>query len=144
LKGELIVDERIRQDGRIIDGTKRQREARGFGRLTLCRSTTYIARCTCLACAVNSFPDDDMNDPTITCPQCRTEIKLTESLAAPLLESTRQQYEKRLLQSEAEIAKREAEIKDREAAVVKAKEAIGDQVAEKLKTERVKIAAEEA
>ena len=26
-----------------------------------------------------------MIEPTITCPNCRTEIKLTESLAAPLL-----------------------------------------------------------
>ena len=32
-----------------------------------------------------------MTDPTITCPKCHAEIKLTESLAAPLLESTRQQ-----------------------------------------------------
>jgi hypothetical protein len=37
-----------------------------------------------------------MNDPTITCPNCKTEIRLTESLAAPLIESTRRQYEKRI------------------------------------------------
>ncbi len=36
-----------------------------------------------------------MTDPTSICPNCETEIKLTESLAAPLLESTRRQYEKR-------------------------------------------------
>jgi len=30
-----------------------------------------------------------MTEPTIICPNCRTEIKLTESLAAPLLEATR-------------------------------------------------------
>jgi hypothetical protein len=29
-----------------------------------------------------------MSDQTITCPNCKTEIKLTESLAAPLLEAT--------------------------------------------------------
>ena len=34
-----------------------------------------------------------MIDPTITCPKCKTEIKLTESLAAPLIESTRLQYQ---------------------------------------------------
>jgi len=28
-----------------------------------------------------------MTEPTITCPNCKTEIKLTESLAAPLIES---------------------------------------------------------
>jgi len=28
-------------------------------------------------------------EPTITCPKCKTEIKLTESLAAPRVESIR-------------------------------------------------------
>lgn len=30
-----------------------------------------------------------MTKPTIICPNCKTEIKLTESLAAPLIEATR-------------------------------------------------------
>ena len=85
-----------------------------------------------------------MTDPTITCPNCRTEIKLTESLAAPLLESTRQQYEKRISDKEVEVAKREAAIKVQQAAVAQAKDAIDEQVAEKLKAERTVIAAEEA
>lgn len=33
-----------------------------------------------------------MTEPTITCPNCKTEIKLTESLAAPLIESIRRGY----------------------------------------------------
>lgn len=33
-----------------------------------------------------------MADPTITCPNCKTEIKLTESLVAPLIETTRCEY----------------------------------------------------
>jgi len=37
-----------------------------------------------------------MSEPTITCPSCKTEMKLTESLAASLLESTRRDYESRL------------------------------------------------
>ena len=41
-----------------------------------------------------------MSEPTIICPSCKTEIKLTESLAAPLLESTRRDYEKRLAQKD--------------------------------------------
>ena len=44
-----------------------------------------------------------MNDPIITCPKCKTEIKLTESLAAPLLESVRQQYENRLSEKDVEF-----------------------------------------
>ena len=37
-----------------------------------------------------------MTEPTITCPNCKTEIKLTESLAGPLLAATRLQFEKQL------------------------------------------------
>jgi hypothetical protein len=85
-----------------------------------------------------------MIDPTITCPNCRTEIKLTESLAAPLIESTRLQYEKRIADKDADVAKRESAIKDQQAAIAKAKDSIDEQVAEKLKTERSVIAAEEA
>lgn len=48
-----------------------------------------------------------MSDPTtIICPNCRTEIKLTESLAAPLIESTRRQFEEELRQKDSEIEKR--------------------------------------
>jgi len=78
-----------------------------------------------------------MTEPTITCPKCSTVIKLTESLAAPLVESTRRQFEERLKQQQREIEMREA-------AVRKQQEAIEDQVAAKLKTERAAIAATEA
>lgn len=37
-----------------------------------------------------------MNDPIITCPKCAHEIKLTESLAAPMLEDARKQFAKQL------------------------------------------------
>lgn len=85
-----------------------------------------------------------MTEPTITCPSCKTEIKLTESLAAPLIEATKRDYELRLLQKEAESAKREAGIRERETALSKAKEALEEQVAEKLKVECTRIAAEES
>ena len=45
-----------------------------------------------------------MAEPTITCPNCKTEIKLTESLAAPLLEATRIDFEKRLRQKDTDLA----------------------------------------
>ena len=76
-------------------------------------------------------------EPTITCPKCKAEIKLTESLAAPLLEATKKEFEQRLAAKDADMTKREAAVQEREAAV-------GQQVAEKLKQERVKIAADEA
>jgi len=85
-----------------------------------------------------------MTDPTITCPNCKTEIKLTESLAAPLIESTRLEYDKRIANKDAEVAKRETAIKDQQAAIAKARETIEEEVAEKLKAGRKTIAAEEA
>ena len=85
-----------------------------------------------------------MTEPTITCPKCKNEIKLTESLAAPLIESTRREFEKELAQKEADIAKRETSIREREETLSKAKESIDDQVAEKLRQERPKIVENEA
>lgn len=84
-----------------------------------------------------------MSEPTIICPKCKNEIKLTESLAAPLIESTKRDYEARLVQKDTAMAVREKELKDREEAIAKAREAIDAQVTEKLKAERAKIAAEE-
>ncbi len=78
-----------------------------------------------------------MNEPTIVCPSCKSEIKLTESLAAPLIEATRRQYEQK-------IATKEAEVTKREAALDKAKEALDEQVAAKVESERERIGAEEA
>src|SRR5579864_8989969 len=85
-----------------------------------------------------------MIDPTITCPNCKTEIKLTESLAAPLIESIRTQYEERIAAQETAVATREAVVRDQLAEVAKAKETVDEQVAQKLKEEREGIAAEEA
>lgn len=87
---------------------------------------------------------DAMTDPTITCPNCGNAIKLTESLAAPLIATTRQQFEKKIADKDAEFAKRESAIKDQQAAIEKAKETIAEEVAEKLKAERTIIAAEES
>ncbi len=85
-----------------------------------------------------------MTEPTITCPNCKTEIKLTESLAAPLIEATRRDYEQRLAKKDVDIATRETLLREHEEAVAKAKETIDDQVAEKLQQERAKIAIDEA
>jgi hypothetical protein len=48
-----------------------------------------------------------MTEPTITCPNCKKEIKLNESLAAPLIEATRKQFEQQLAKKESDIAQRE-------------------------------------
>jgi hypothetical protein len=85
-----------------------------------------------------------MAEATITCPSCKTEIKLTESLAAPLLAATRSYYERQLAQKESDVSKREAAVREQRAEIAKAKDALEEQVAAKLAAERHKIAAEEA
>ena len=85
-----------------------------------------------------------MNEPVIQCPSCSTEIKLTESLAAPLIEQTRRQFERTLAAKDAEVAKREAALKTREGELAAAKASVDEQVAAKVKAERAAIAAEEA
>jgi hypothetical protein len=44
-----------------------------------------------------------MAEPTVVCPNCRTEIRLTESLAAPLIAATRAQFELQLSQKDAHM-----------------------------------------
>ena len=89
-----------------------------------------------------------MTEPTIICPKCKTEIKLTESLVAPLIESTRNQYEELLSQKDSDVAKREQDIRDKEKHLadekIKLDEQVANQVAEQLKKDRSRIAGEEA
>lgn len=85
-----------------------------------------------------------MTEPIITCPNCKSEIKLNESLAAPLLEATRKQFQQQMAEKDRNIAERESAIKKQHEDLLKAREAIDEQVSEKLKTERAAIAIEEA
>ena len=89
-----------------------------------------------------------MTEPTIICPNCKSEIKLTESLAAPLIESTRKQFEQQLAQKDSDIAKREQAMRDKEKQLADAKNKLDEQVAgqveEQLKKDRARITAEEA
>ncbi len=85
-----------------------------------------------------------MMEPTISCPNCKAEIRLTESLAAPLIEATRRDYEQRLAQKDTNIARRESALREREEALSKARSSLDAEVSEKLKEERAKIVADEA
>jgi hypothetical protein len=85
-----------------------------------------------------------VTEPTITCPNCRTRIPLTESLAAPVIQATEKRYEALLAQKNREIADRETVLQEREASLAREKAAIDAKVADKLAAERKRIAAEEA
>ena len=89
-----------------------------------------------------------MTEPAITCPNCKTEIRLTESLAAPLIETTRRQFQQQLAQKDDEIANREQGIleKERQLTIAKNKldEQVASQVEDQLKIDRARITAEES
>lgn len=89
-----------------------------------------------------------MDEPIIVCPNCKTEIKLTESLAAPLLDATRKQYEAKIAEKDQDIVKREKATREKEKELSEARnkldDEIADQVAEQLKKDRARIMAEEA
>lgn len=84
-----------------------------------------------------------MNESTIVCPQCSAEIPLTASLAAPLIEATKQGYEKRLADVQRSITERESALKNAEAAVDAARAELDAEVATRVAAERTKIADEE-
>ena len=85
-----------------------------------------------------------MSDPIISCPKCGTDIKLNESLAGPLIEATKREFEAKLAERDAAIDKREAEVRRQQVDVATAKANIDDQVASKLNEARKQIADDEA
>lgn len=89
-----------------------------------------------------------MTEPTLTCPHCQGEIRLTESLAAPLLAATRRDFEQKLARKDADVAQRVLELGQREQQIAESRRTletqVADQVAARLTTERAHLIAEEA
>lgn len=71
-------------------------------------------------------------EPIIHCPHCQAEIKLTESLAEPLLRSKEQEF-KRL----------ESDLREREASLQRQRDHMEQEVTSRLAVERKKVADEE-
>ena len=84
-----------------------------------------------------------MSGPQIACPNCNASIRLTDSLAAPLIAKTRKQFEQQLVRKEADFAKRELVLSKTRKDLAKAREAIDDEVAERLQLERASISESE-
>jgi hypothetical protein len=87
---------------------------------------------------------ESVTDPQIICPHCRTEIKLTESLAAPMIAAARKQFEAQLAAKEADFGRREAHLRQTQDDLAKARETLDEQVATKVSAERATIAEAEA
>jgi hypothetical protein len=89
-----------------------------------------------------------MTEPIITCPHCHGEIRLTESLAAPLITATRKEFERQLLQKDNEIARREQGIRQKESEIIEARRGLENQIATRVEAqltiERNRLMAEES
>lgn len=83
-------------------------------------------------------------EPTLHCPNCNHEIRLTESLAAPLLEQTRRRFQEQLAGKDAEVARKTEALRLEREQLTKDREAVEDQVAKRLTAERERIVASEA
>jgi hypothetical protein len=85
-----------------------------------------------------------MLDPIVICPKCKTEIRLTESLAAPLIDATREEFEHKLRDKDAEIRGRDEIVQTAKAELEKARRDIDVQIADQLAIERLSIRTEES
>ena len=85
-----------------------------------------------------------MTEPRIVCPKCNTSMKLTESLAAPLIAKARKQVEQQLAEKEQEFAKREVNLRKSQKAIAQARQSMDTEIAKRLQTERTAIAESEA
>ena len=79
-------------------------------------------------CRTSHLRAISMSEPTIVCPSCKTEIKLTESLVAPIIESLRREFQQKIAQKEVDVAQRETRIKEQREALALAKDSIDDEV----------------
>ena len=85
-------------------------------------------------------------DPTLVCPHCKNNVRLTESLAAPLLASARVEFQEQLDAKEAEIARREETARAFEKKMLDDRaldDIVRQKTREQLATERTRIAQEE-
>lgn len=85
-----------------------------------------------------------MNEPTITCPSCKSDIKLTESLAGPLVEQTRRQFVEQLNEKDRLVEKVQADIAAEKKRVELERQAIEATVAARMDDARKQIATDEA
>jgi hypothetical protein len=89
-----------------------------------------------------------MTEPIITCPHCHGEIRLTESLAAPLITATRKEFERQLLQKDNEIARREQGIRQKENEITEVRRGLENQITSRVEAqliaERNRVMAEES
>lgn len=83
-------------------------------------------------------------EPTLHCPNCNHEIRLTESLAAPLIARTRQEFQQQLANKDVEVARKSEALREQQEQLARAQAQLEDQIAQRLVAEREQISAAEA
>ncbi|WP_050384445.1 DUF2130 domain-containing protein [Bradyrhizobium pachyrhizi] len=89
-------------------------------------------------------PTGATHEPTLHCPNCNHEIRLTESLAAPLLAETRQRFQAQLAAKDAEVTRKIDLLRAEREQLAKDREQIEDQVAKRLAAARGQLVATES
>lgn len=85
-----------------------------------------------------------MNEPTITCPNCKSDIKLTESLAGPLVEQTRLAFVEQLSAKDQLVAQAHAEVAAEKKRIELERQAIDATLSARMDEARKQIAVDEA
>ncbi|MBB4383259.1 DUF2130 domain-containing protein [Bradyrhizobium sp. SBR1B] len=84
------------------------------------------------------------HEATLHCPNCNHEIRLTESLAAPLLAETRLRFQQQLASKDAEMERKIEALRLEREQVAKDREQIEEHVAKRLTAERAQLLAAES
>ncbi|WP_245313129.1 hypothetical protein [Bradyrhizobium macuxiense] len=84
------------------------------------------------------------HEATLHCPNCNHEIRLTESLAAPLLAETRQRFQQQLASKDAEMERKTEALRLEREQVAKDREQIENHVAKRLTAKRAQLVATES
>ena len=89
-----------------------------------------------------------MDDAVIKCPKCQNEIKLTETLTAPLIEAERIKYreyhDREIAKVKEQVQRRELDLQAEAQRLTKAEESLAEQVEKGIREARTHIAEEEA
>lgn len=89
-------------------------------------------------------PAPAAGEPIIRCPKCDHPMKLTETLAAPLVERLRARFKERLGEKEAELDRERAAVRQEAADAKQARRDIENELSRRLSAERLAIAEAEA
>jgi hypothetical protein len=97
--------------------------------------------------AIKGPGEKGLGEQTVQCPQCGYEMKVTESLAAPLIAAVDRKYQQQIRDQQTAIAGREQEVANRSAELERqaldAERRMTEQVRARVDVERKQLAAQE-